>query len=90
MCLATANPGLTMVLYSRLMVLFPEWIASLAASGALLPQGEPPALPGWLSEFDISGSMFRAVWARIARVCAAALSGTMTGCEKAPLRGPQP
>src|SRR3954470_174078 len=38
-----------------------------------LPQGEPPALPGWLSEFDISGSMFFAVWARIARVCAAAL-----------------
>src|SRR4051795_2842163 len=56
----------------------------------LLPQGEPPALPGWLSEFDISGSMFFAVWARIARVCAAALYCTMAGCEKAPLRGPQP
>src|SRR3954454_20773661 len=56
----------------------------------LLPQGEPPALPGWLSEFDISGSMFFAVWAHIARGCAAALSCTMIGCEKAPLRGPQP
>src|SRR3954447_24860369 len=65
-------------------------IDETVVEAVLLPQGDPPALPGWLSEFDISGSMFFAVWARIARVCAAALYCTMVGCEKAPLRGPQP
>ena len=65
-------------------------VTARTAFSLLLPQGEPPALPGWLSEFDISGSMFFAVWARITRVGAAALSCAMAGCEKAPLRGPQP
>src|SRR3954464_3832828 len=56
--------------------------------GRLLPQGEPPALPGWLSEFNISGSMFFAVWARIVCVCAAALFLHHGRLRKGPFEGP--